>query len=245
MGLLKKLSGLLGNGDQCQSVADRNRRHQLELETLDERLVPAANVFLDQSGYLMIQGTPNNDFVVVDQISATQVQVRSYEYNHAWSNLLSARTDQFDVRSLAWVYFQGQDGHDVFYNNLAIGSSAFGGAGNDTLSGGSVYDYLDGGTGVDYLYGNNGWDTLLGGDQLDYLYGGAGNDYLDGGRDGVMDWLSGGADADTLVLHNDLYYYSSWGFWGYRTQPENLTDYASWEGDRIDYTYPSRYWYYG
>lgn len=88
---------------------------------------------------------------------------------------------------------------------LAHPIAAFGGAGNDTLTGGDAADHLVGGTGNDILDGGgdndildggDGNDTLVGGDGDDTLAGGAGNDILQGGSG--ADLLNGGAGNDVL-----------------------------------------------
>ncbi|WP_137111474.1 calcium-binding protein [Rhodobacter sp. SY28-1] len=61
-------------------------------------------------------------------------------------------------------------------SNLA--EQAFGGAGNDTLSGLGGADLLSGGSGNDTLYGGDGDDTLVGGAGADRIEGGVGNDLV-------------------------------------------------------------------
>jgi Ca2+-binding RTX toxin-like protein len=83
---------------------------------------------------------------------------------------------------------------------------AFGGLGNDSLSGGGGNDTLTGGAGKNTLMGNDGDDRLngsggrdliFGGAGADRLYGNGGNDTLDGG--GGVDRIWGG-DGDDLML---------------------------------------------
>lgn len=92
---------------------------------------------------------------------------------------------------------------------------AFGGDGDDRLSGNRLGNTLRGGRGSDTLLGLAGDDRLFGDRQNDHLKGAAGDDLLDGGpgRDRLQgmtgdDWLRGqngrdtllgGAGADTLV----------------------------------------------
>lgn len=64
---------------------------------------------------------------------------------------------------------------------VTVPITAFGGAGNDSLTGGNVNDYLAGGYGDDFLYGLGGGDALYGEDGFDYLWGGYGDDFLWGG----------------------------------------------------------------
>lgn len=89
---------------------------------------------------------------------------------------------------------------DDFYEPTAAAATraiaAFGGAGDDILTGGDANDHLVGGVGGDTLDGAGGDDILDGGDGDDTLDGGDGDDTLDGGAGG--DTLSGGSGADIL-----------------------------------------------
>lgn len=72
-------------------------------------------------------------------------------------------------------------------NNFAIASgvtieNAFGGSGDDMLSGNQVANRLDGNAGDDLLFGHAGNDVLYGGNGDDTLAGGAGMDLLFGGH---------------------------------------------------------------
>lgn len=97
---------------------------------------------------------------------------------------------------------------DDFYEPTAAAAArpiaAFGGAGDDILTGGEAADHLAGGVGDDTLDGSGGDDTLDGGDGADTLIGGDGDDALDGGAGN--DTLQGGSGNDTLVggAGNDL-----------------------------------------
>lgn len=124
-------------------------------------------------------------------------------------------------------YLQADAGNDT----------AYGGDGNDTLYGGAGSDALYGGNGVDYLYGETGADSLYGDAGSDYVYLqsdvsgadrawlGVGNDYAslsgrgnvvlgEGGADrfealdGSTSTITGGSEADTLVV-SDNYWNSS------------------------------------
>ncbi|UFZ02671.1 S8 family serine peptidase [Bradyrhizobium ontarionense] len=118
----------------------------------------------------------------------------------------------------------GGDGNDTLIGGGAyplLGDSIAGGGGNDLLIGsddqtndeawkylGARGDYLNGGTGNDKLYGLSGDDLLVGGDGNDLLVGGSGSDDLIGGDgddrllpgSGDVDYVTGGAGLDTLVL---------------------------------------------
>lgn len=75
-------------------------------------------------------------------------------------------------------------------------NSAFGGAGNDTITGGLADETLDGGDGNDNIFGGAGKDTLLGQQGDDTITGDAGSDLIEG-HDG-NDVLNGNGDEDTI-----------------------------------------------
>ena len=111
--------------------------------------------------------------------------------------------------------FDGGEGNDVIRgedgNDFVVGGVGndiiYGGLGNDTISAGADNDWISGDDGNDTLYGGTGNDLIVGGngnDKLygdqgeDMLYGNDGNDSLDGGYDHNLDYLNGGAGADTF-----------------------------------------------
>ncbi len=95
------------------------------------------------------------------------------------------------------ITYHAGDGVDHMDNNSSAKSTAYGGAGNDTLIGGSA---------VDVLFGESNDDTIVGRGGNDRLYGGDGNDTVNG--DGGDDYLWGGMGIDTLSGgdHNDRLY---------------------------------------
>lgn len=97
----------------------------------------------------------------------------------------------------------GGGGNDVLYAG-AGNDTVSGDAGNDALFGGEGQDSVDGGAGDDTLDGGLGDDLVIGGDGADEVFGDAGNDTLwgssAGGRDTQVDYLSGGAGDDVLML---------------------------------------------
>ena len=74
--------------------------------------------------------------------------------------------------------------------------NAFGGSGDDTITGNDARNTLLGGLGNDSLSGGGANDTLRGGGGNDSLRGGGGDDVLDGGGGG--DVIDGGAGRDTV-----------------------------------------------
>lgn len=106
-------------------------------------------------------------------------------------------------------------------------ATAFGGDGNDTLTGiaravnmlygGTGNDSLVGAESDDHLFGQDGDDTLRGGDGDDVILGGRGNDLVDGGAGDNT--LTGGLGADVFRLLG--------------TSDTAITDYDRSEGDQI------------
>jgi hypothetical protein len=77
-----------------------------------------------------------------------------------------------------FAYVDADDGNDTV---TVEGATAFGGPGNDTITGGAAVDFLNGGPGADTLRGGGGRDELVDGDD-----GGADDrDVFDGGLDGA------------------------------------------------------------
>jgi Ca2+-binding RTX toxin-like protein len=114
----------------------------------------------------------------------------------------------------------GLNGSDTL-NGLAGDDLLCGGLGNDLVNGGDGADTLFGEDGNDVIDGGNGNDRLVGGAGNDTLSGGAGADSLEGG--GGNDRLNGGADAD---------------FFSGGPGNDRIMDYAPWEGDTADNTFP-------
>ncbi len=82
-------------------------------------------------------------------------------------------------------------------NEASLIENAYGGSGDDQLSGNDANNTLVGNGGNDNLYGLDGNDALYGSAGNDFMKGGGGDDYLSGGDDN--DTLKGGAGADTLI----------------------------------------------
>ena len=80
---------------------------------------------------------------------------------------------------------------------LPIAATMLGGSGADRLTTGEANDELSGGEGNDVVLAGAGDDVVDGGPGGDELDGGAGSDRL-GVRDGVLDIVRCGEDADTV-----------------------------------------------
>jgi serralysin len=86
------------------------------------------------------------------------------------------------------LLFQGNTGSLI--------ENAYGGSGDDTISGNQADNTLKGLGGNDNLYGGDGGDSLFGGDGNDFIKGGGGGDSLFG--DANDDTLKGGGGADAF-----------------------------------------------
>lgn len=107
-----------------------------------------------------------------------------------------ANDDKLDG-GLGADYMDGRDGNDTLIcGNDYEANGAYGGLGNDTITGSFGPDGLYGGGGNDTISGLDGDDIINGDGGVDYLYGGYGNDKLEGG-DG-NDFLYGSHGNDTL-----------------------------------------------
>ncbi len=117
----------------------------------------------------------------------------SYTITIHESALAAGRQILFDARALRPGEVLSLD-----VSEAANGSvQAFGGFGNDVLTGSRNDDQLDGGGGDDRIDGGAGLDSLSGGAGIDMLTGGAGADRLNGGAGN--DSLDGGAGLDRAV----------------------------------------------
>lgn len=104
---------------------------------------------------------------------------------------------RFDTNQVDSIRFRGWNGNDQFVNQTSLESFAFGGLGNDILTGGTGIDELFGDDGDDILRGRTGNDTLNGGEGNDEIFGSFGADLIDGGSGN--DELVGGAGLDQII----------------------------------------------
>jgi len=147
------------------------------VEPLETRELLAANISATVvNQYLMIEGTPGNDY-----LSVTQSNGRLSVYG---ANIMvgGKQVASVDVNTISKVYINGL-------------------AGNDTLIATSLTKdvVMTGGLGNDYMYGGNGNDLLDGGAGNDLIYGGAGNDRLVTGVSSTeTDTVLGGTGFNTF-----------------------------------------------
>ena len=134
-----------------------------------------------------------NGFDIVSYESATSgVLAHTDDYNQ---NIGEAAGDTyFSIEGLRGSAFDDQL---IIVSN---GGKAWGGAGDDEITGVGTDLELHGEAGSDFLYAHNGNDALYGGSENDELFGYGGNDLLDGGTG--ADWMVGGSGNDTYMVDN-------------------------------------------
>jgi len=170
-------------------------RPRLGVESLEGRVVPSGISL--SAGTVFVTGDASNDAAVVSQQgSQIKVTLDSTTYipvlGGGFVPLTTHKEASYAAAGVSKIWFTGADGNDSFTNKTGVASWAFGGNGNDTLTGGSGNDMLCGGAGNDVLEGRGGDDAL---------YGGAGNDtYVFSGTNLGSDAVTEAANADTDTL---------------------------------------------
>ena len=129
---------------------------------------------------VLIQGTPNNDFLP-----------GSPEADEIFAGLGNDILMGFDGNDLLFGE-QGNDGIEAGAGNDRV----FGGGGDDNITAGAGADEVRGEGGNDLLFGNKGNDTIFGNKGNDLVSGNQGNDMVFGGMDD--DDVRGGRGADTI-----------------------------------------------
>lgn len=150
-------------------------------------MLAVSAVFDSLTGQLTITGD-TNDNVVTTSLDITGQQLTV--------DVATQGQFLFDATSITLINFTGGNGNDTFDNQTDIPISAYGNAGNDTITTGGGDDFVQGGPGLDSITATGGNNTLYGGDDDDEIWGGVGNDTIFGGRGN--DTLVGG-DGDDLI----------------------------------------------
>jgi serralysin len=159
-------------------------------------------MFVDGQG----QGAPVDNHILMTVWDGGGIDI--YDFTNYATNL------KVDLRPGAWTTVSAAQLADLGAGHLARGSianallhngnpaslieNAFGGPGNDSITGNAGGNQLRGGAGADQLFGLGGNDALLGGAGNDRLDGGPGNDALEGGLG--SDRMSGGLGNDTYFV---------------------------------------------
>jgi len=145
--------------------------------------------------------------------------------NYARAHVFNALLSDGDTRSLIENAYGGS-GDDALSGNSADNylrgrrgnDSLFGADGNDTLRGESGEDTLHGEAGNDFLKGGSDNDTLIGGDGDDHMLGGTGDDKFLGGLGNHT--MNGGSGTD----HVSYEFWGGGGTYNLARQKANLAD---------------------
>ena len=139
----------------------------LKYGQFEPRCMLAGIQFLPATSQVLIGGTPQADAAVASSDGTTLTVTQS-----------GFPTRTFQAQGVNSIIFVGLGGDDFFINNTNIFSFAFGGSGNDTLTGGFGGDRLFGQQGDDVVNGRAGNDFISGNFGNDRVIGGSGNDTL-------------------------------------------------------------------
>lgn len=184
-------SKLVGRRVRRRARGRLRRGYLPHFETLEQRRVLSANqIVLDTAASMIrIEGSAIGDAATVSITSDNFIRVQLETADGYFQST-------FSRSAVSAIYFSGGDGNDRFQNFTDLAAVAYGGAGDDVLTGGIAADLLSGGQGDDALTGGEGNDLLDGGDGHDWLSGWFGDDTLRGGAGD--DFLVGGAGDDSL-----------------------------------------------
>jgi Ca2+-binding RTX toxin-like protein len=157
-----------------------------EASETNNTMVMSGGVFVSSGGIIEVQGGSAADNVSVSSGSSVTVTCNTNTYSYAAS-------------TISGIHVRTHAGDDTITmdSSLTIPLWAFGGDGDDTITGGAGADFISGGAGNDYIDGGAGNDVIYGDAGMDWLVGGDGDDQIYGGSD--FNTIEGGAGDDTLV----------------------------------------------
>ena len=138
----------------------KNKRFLPGLEQLETRATPTVASISLSAGVLDIRTDNTASNVAVSSLFSPMGSnsIKVTEGANSWS-----------YNRVSRIEFHGGSGNDTLNNLSGVALIAWGGNGNDKLTGGS---------GADSLYGEGGNDTLNGAMGADLLWGGDGNDSI-------------------------------------------------------------------
>jgi serralysin len=215
-----------------------------------ERLVFGSGVdTVYTDGTVAVDGGGNSNYLLLTSAGPNTVHLDSAASSNFNVLYLNGGTDTADVLGSTYAYIFGLGGADTITLGTA-GGWAYGGDGNDTLSGAgggndiligeAGNDTLSGLAGDDVIYAGIDNDILSGGDGNDTLWGEAGNDTLTGGN-GALDFLIAQDGIDRLVFDAglDIGYGGSGAdvfVWNAYTQGADIVgDFSHAEGDKLNF----------
>lgn len=175
-----------------ESLKDKHKVH-LQVEQLDERLVPAVTASVNNAGVLVVTGDSLSNSIRIEGVGLSG-DVRVFA-DGQYVNIASGGSYYASVRPVG-IEIYGRANNDTIWTdslgNFQGNILMSGDAGNDLLSMAYATSY-----GQSVLIGDGGSDILVGGRHTDALMGLAGRDLLIGGKG--ADHLYGGDEQDLLM----------------------------------------------
>ncbi|MCI0360436.1 MAG: hypothetical protein L0211_18320 [Planctomycetaceae bacterium] len=169
-------------------MSARYLRHVPRLEQLERRQVLANWGVSVVEGVLTIEGTNQNDRIMV--CVANETGALNVYFNGAAPTLFDPASVDAPFTS---IVINGNGGNDRVSvgEGVLLGATINGGAGNDWVWGGGGDDTIHGDHGNDHVYGRGGNDFLGGDAGNDKVWGGDGDDHMEGGdgHDHLHGWL--------------------------------------------------------
>jgi Ca2+-binding RTX toxin-like protein len=185
----------------------------IELREVNGKLqvtVNSESILIDRFTSVAVDALSGNDLITTDDLKGFASDYPTYEPSNFYFKIQGGDghdTIQAAAAADSYIGFElrGGAGNDRLELPASLtplvgtsvdSNSAFGEAGDDTITGGDAAETLDGGSGNDSVSGNGGDDSLFGGEGIDLLNGNSGQDVLDGGAGD--DRLLGGGSNDSL-----------------------------------------------
>lgn len=169
-------------------MSARHLRRVPRLEHLERRQVLANWGVSVVEGVLTIEGTNQNDRIVV--AVADELGTLSVQFNTQAPQLFDPASLEAPFSSIAINAYGGND-RVIVGEGVLQGVTVNGGNGNDWVWGGGGDDTIHGDHGNDHVYGRGGNDFLAGDGGNDKVWGGDGDDHMEGGdgHDHLHGWL--------------------------------------------------------
>jgi serralysin len=185
-----------------------NNSSEVDSLTSVERILFGSGVDTVYSdGTVAVDGGGNSNYLIMYGSGPFAVHLDTTAASHFNLLYLSGGADTADVAGSTYAYMFGLGGNDTMTLGVA-GGWAYGGDGNDMLSGSGVGkdillgeagdDTIYAQAGDDVVYAGIGNDVVVGGDGNDIMWGEAGNDILTGGNGN--DFLIGQDGNDYLTF---------------------------------------------
>ncbi len=187
----------------------QHRRKNLRCETLHQRRMMAADIYLNNDT-LVVAGDQNSDSIIVRNVghdvtkfvdptvirSQLTLKYPLIEVQATDRTTGETQTQRFLSSEVSDLFIVTGDGENDVDVRVDKPSFIYGGSDNDILRGGNLDDEIIAGGGDDLVYGRAGFDTIEGGSGSDRIFGGANADELFGDDD--RDYIYGGNGHDQI-----------------------------------------------